>query len=104
MEIIPAIYILDGRCVALYKGSFEQKASYEKSPINIAKFFEKAGAKKLFVVDLDSRAATATNQQNNKPTGVIQKILAAVKIPVQLEASFQTLEAIKAAFFIFGPP
>ena len=103
MEIIPALYILDGRCVALYKASYEQKASYEKSPLNVAKFFEKAGAKKLHLVDLDSRNERSefrARPQAGIATSVFQKIITAVKIPVQLEASFKNLEEIHAAFNI----
>lgn len=93
MQIIPAIYILDGRCVALYKGSYEQKESYEKSPLNVALHFEKAGAKTLHIVDLDSLKAG-----HFLSTSIIQKIISSVKIPVQLEASYQTLAELKTAF------
>ncbi len=93
MEIIPAMYILDGRCVALYKGSYEQKETYYKSPVEMARYFEKGGALKLHLVDLDSRREGKFTQRE-----IIGRIIASVQIPVQLEASFQNLEDMKAAF------
>lgn len=93
MEIIPAMYILDGRCVALYKGSYDQKETYYKSPVETAKYFEKEGAQKLHLVDLDSRKEGKFTQRE-----IIGRIIASVKIPVQLEASFRNVEDMKAAF------
>lgn len=93
MEIIPAIYILDGKCVALYKGSYEQKETYFKSPVEMAQYFEKGGAKKLHVVDLNGRRDGSLMQKD-----VIGKIIAAIGIPVQLESSFRSVEEMKAAF------
>jgi len=93
MEIIPAIYILDGRCVALYKGSYEQKETYFKSPVDMAQYFERAGAKRLHLVDLNSRKDGRFTQH-----GIIKNISSSVKIPVQVEASFRNLEDMKIAF------
>ena len=93
MEIIPAIYILDGQCVALYKGSYEQKSTYTKSPVQLAQYFEKGGAQKLHIVDLNSRKQGQFAQH-----GIIKNISSAVKIPLQVEASFQTIAEIKIAF------
>lgn len=93
MEIIPAIYILDGKCVALYKGSYEQKETYFKSPVEIAQYFEKGGAKKLHVVDLNSRKEGRFTQRD-----IIKKVITSVRIPVQVEASFQNIEDMKTAF------
>jgi phosphoribosylformimino-5-aminoimidazole carboxamide ribotide isomerase len=92
MEIIPAMYILDGRCVALYKGSFDQKETYYKSPIEMIHFFENGGATKLHLVDLNSLKEGKFIEQP-----VIKKIIETSKMEVQLEASFHTLEDIKAA-------
>lgn len=93
MEIIPAIYILDGRCVALYKGSYDQKESYYKSPVDMAQYFERGGAKKIHLVDLNSRKEGHFTRRD-----IIKNISSAVKIPVQVEASFQNLEDMKIAF------
>lgn len=53
IEIIPAIDIIDGKCVRLSKGDYEQKKVYSESPIDVAKAFENAGCKRLHLVDLD---------------------------------------------------
>lgn len=53
MEIIPAIDIIDGKCVRLTKGDFELKKIYNDSPLEVAKSFEGVGIKRLHIVDLD---------------------------------------------------
>ncbi len=57
MEIIPAIDIIDGKCVRLTKGDYAQKKIYNENPTNVAKEFEDAGIKRLHVVDLDGAKA-----------------------------------------------
>ena len=52
IEIIPAIDIIDGKCVRLSKGDYEQKKVYSESPLEVAKAFEAAGCRKLNLVDL----------------------------------------------------
>ncbi len=93
MEIIPAIYVLDGKCVALYKGSYEQKETYFKSPVEMARYFEKGGAEKLHIVDLNSRKEGHFVQH-----GIIKSVSSAVKIPLQVEASFSSIDDMKIAF------
>ena len=53
MEIIPAIDIIDGKCVRLTKGDFEKKIIYNNDPLEVAKRFEEVGIKRLHIVDLD---------------------------------------------------
>ena len=53
MEIIPAIDIIDGKCVRLAKGDFENKKIYNDDPLEVAKSFEEAGIQRLHIVDLD---------------------------------------------------
>lgn len=53
MEIIPAIDIIDGKCVRLTEGDFLQKKVYHDQPLEIAKKFESFGFKRLHIVDLD---------------------------------------------------
>jgi phosphoribosylformimino-5-aminoimidazole carboxamide ribotide isomerase len=53
MEIIPAIDIIDGKCVRLTKGDFENKIIYNDDPLKVAKSFEAVGIKRLHIVDLD---------------------------------------------------
>ncbi len=93
MEIIPAIYILNGRCVALYKSSYEQKSTYFKSPTEMARFFDNEGAKKLHVIDLNGRRDGGFPQRD-----VVERLIKGVKIPVQIEAGFNTMLDIATAF------
>ena len=53
MQIIPAIDIIDGKCVRLSKGDYEQKKIYNEHPLEVAKQFEDAGLTRLHLVDLD---------------------------------------------------
>jgi phosphoribosylformimino-5-aminoimidazole carboxamide ribotide isomerase len=53
MEIIPAIDIIDGKCVRLTKGDFEKKIIYDDHPLEVAKRFEAVGIRRLHIVDLD---------------------------------------------------
>ncbi len=51
--VIPAIDIIDGKCVRLAFGDFSQKVVYNENPLEVAKSFEDAGLKRLHMVDLD---------------------------------------------------
>lgn len=53
MQIIPAIDIIDGKCVRLTHGNFEQKKIYNERPLEVAMQFEDAGLQRLHLVDLD---------------------------------------------------
>jgi len=53
IEIIPAIDLIDGRCVRLTHGDFEQRTEYSNDPVATAREFEQCGIRRLHVVDLD---------------------------------------------------
>lgn len=53
MTIIPAIDIIDGKCVRLTQGDYSQKKIYNENPLEVAKQFEDAGIERLHLVDLD---------------------------------------------------
>src|SRR5215203_1343705 len=53
MQIIPAIDIIDGKCVRLTQGDYEQKKIYNEKPLEVARQFEDAGLQRLHLVDLD---------------------------------------------------
>jgi len=59
MEIIPAIDLIDGKCVRLTQGDYAQKTIYNERPLEVAKQFEDAGLKRLHLVDLDGAKAGA---------------------------------------------
>jgi len=57
LEIIPAIDIIDGKCVRLTHGDYNQKKVYNEHPLEVAKEFEDAGIQRLHLVDLDGAKA-----------------------------------------------
>ncbi len=57
MTIIPAIDIIDGKCVRLTKGDYAQQKVYNNNPVEVAKQFADAGLKRLHIVDLDGARA-----------------------------------------------
>jgi len=59
MEIIPAIDIIDGKCVRLTQGDYNQKKVYNERPLEVARQFEDAGLRRLHLVDLDGAKAGA---------------------------------------------
>jgi phosphoribosylformimino-5-aminoimidazole carboxamide ribotide isomerase len=62
MTIIPAVDIINGKCVRLTKGNYEQQKIYSENPVEVAKRFADAGFKRLHIVDLDgAKAGKLTN-------------------------------------------
>jgi phosphoribosylformimino-5-aminoimidazole carboxamide ribotide isomerase len=57
IEIIPAIDIIDGKCVRLSQGDYAQKKVYNENPLEVAKAFEDVGVRRLHLVDLDGAKA-----------------------------------------------
>ncbi len=57
MQIIPAIDLIDGKCVRLTQGDYTQKKIYNEDPLEVAKMFEDAGIQRLHLVDLDGAKA-----------------------------------------------
>jgi phosphoribosylformimino-5-aminoimidazole carboxamide ribotide isomerase len=64
MQIIPAIDIIDGKCVRLTQGDYSQKKIYNENPLEVAKEFESAGINRLHLVDLDGAKAGAVKNWN----------------------------------------
>ena len=56
MDLIPAIDLIDGKCVRLSKGDYSKKIIYSNYPVDVAKSFEGSGIKRLHIVDLDGAA------------------------------------------------
>lgn len=59
MEIIPAIDIIDGKCVRLEQGDYDRKKTYNENPLEVARRFEDTGLQRLHLVDLDGARAGA---------------------------------------------
>ena len=93
MELIPAIDIIDGKCVRLTKGDYDQKTVYRDSPAEVAKEFEQIGFKRLHVVDLDgAKSKHIVNDQ------VLQAITTETKLTVDFGGGIKTDEDIEKAF------
>ena len=78
MKIIPAIDLMDGKVVRLYKGDPKQKTLYSDNPVEIAKKWEANGADMLHIVDLDATLGSGSNLL------IIKKILDEISIPVEV--------------------
>jgi phosphoribosylformimino-5-aminoimidazole carboxamide ribotide isomerase len=76
MIIIPAIDLINGKCVRLVEGDFKQKTEYSNDPVKIANDFKNAGAKRIHIVDLDgAKSGVSINRKVikniKKETGLI---------------------------------
>lgn len=79
MIVMPAIDLIAGRCVRLYRGDFTQQTTYEKDPIEQGKAFQTAGFSRLHLVDLEgARDGMGRNRQK------IREVVKALDIPVQV--------------------
>jgi len=88
-EVIPAIDILDGKCVRLKQGRYDAVTVYSNDPVEFAKKWEAAGAKRLHVVDLNgARSGTPENLES------IKSIIKEVNIPVQVGGGIRMLFVI----------
>ncbi len=78
MKIIPAIDLMNGQVVRLYKGDPKQKTVYSDNPVEIAKKWEANGADMLHIVDLDATLGIGSN------VSIIKKILDEISIPAEV--------------------
>jgi phosphoribosylformimino-5-aminoimidazole carboxamide ribotide isomerase len=79
MEVIPAIDLLEGRCVRLYQGDYEQAQTFDENPVAVARQWADQGATRLHIVDLDG--AKAGHPVN---VAAIEAIVRAVDVPIQV--------------------
>ena len=93
IELIPAIDIINGQCVRLTKGDYDQKTVYSDSPAKVAAEFEAIGFKRLHVVDLDgAKSKHIVNSQ------VLRDITTATGLSVDFGGGIKTDEDIETAF------
>lgn len=90
MIIFPAIDILDGQCVRLIQGDYNQEKIYSDAPAEMAKQWEAKGASYIHIVDLNG---AKTGESINKD--VINHIAQSLSIPVQVGGGIRSLEAIQ---------
>lgn len=93
MRIIPAIDIIDGKCVRLTQGDYAQKKVYNENPLEVAKTFEAAGLAYLHLVDLDgARAGKVTNWK------VIESVTSGTQLKVDFGGGIKTEAEIRQLF------
>jgi len=90
--IIPAIDLMDGRCVRLTQGDYGQKKEYSAEPLDMARRYEDCGVTRLHVVDLDGAKA-------KKPCNlaVLEKIASATSLDVEWGGGIKDASALKSA-------
>ena len=93
IELIPAIDIINGQCVRLTKGDYQQKTVYSDSPAEVAKGFEQIGFQRLHVVDLDG--AKSKHIVND---AVLRSITETTGLTVDFGGGIKTDDDIRKAF------
>lgn len=95
MEVIPAIDLLEGRCVRLYQGDYEKSQIFNENPVEVAKEWESQGAVRLHLVDLDG-----AKEGKSVNLDVISAIVKTISIPVQVGGGLRDRLAIETLFQI----
>lgn len=93
IEIIPAIDIIDGKCVRLSQGDYNEKKVYNENPLEVAKTFEDHGIERLHLVDLDG--AKAKHIINHK---VLELIATHTSLAIDFGGGIQSDKDIQIAF------
>ena len=93
IELIPAIDIINGQCVRLTKGDYDQKTVYRNSPAEVAKEFEQIGFRRLHVVDLDGAKSRHIVNED-----VLKSITTETALTVDFGGGIKTDEDIEKAF------
>ncbi len=89
MDVIPAIDLLEGRCVRLYQGDYAQSEVFDENPVAVARQWAEQGATRLHLVDLDgAKAGHPVNQQ------AIEAIVRAVDLPVQVGGGLRDRDSV----------
>ena len=93
ITIIPAIDLIDGKCVRLSQGDYEQKKVYNENPLEVAKMFEDNGITRLHLVDLDG--AKAKHVVNAR---VLDQIATKTKLNIDFGGGIKSDDDLKLVF------
>lgn len=93
IELIPAIDLIDGKCVRLTKGDYDQKTIYNEDPVSQAMEFQRLGFRRLHIVDLDG--AKSKHIVND---AVLKAITQATDLIVDFGGGIKSTEDIEKAF------
>lgn len=93
MRIIPAIDIIDGKCVRLTQGAYDSQKTYHNDPVEVAKMFEGNGIEYLHVVDLDgARQGEVVNHQ------VLERMANKTRLHIDFGGGIKTQHSLDIAF------
>lgn len=93
ITIIPAIDIIDGKCVRLTKGDYETKKIYNDDPLEVAKSFEKAGINRLHMVDLDG-----AKQKHIVNSVTLDRVARGTNLQIDFGGGLKSNEDLEIAF------
>lgn len=93
MQIIPAIDIINGKCVRLTKGDFTKQKIYNDNPLDAAKAFEDAGLQRLHIVDLDGAKAGSI-----KNLRVLESIASNTKLVIDFGGGVKNIDDVSNVF------
>jgi phosphoribosylformimino-5-aminoimidazole carboxamide ribotide isomerase len=93
ISIIPAIDLIDGKCVRLTQGDYAQKKTYNENPLEVAQMFEDAGIKRLHLVDLDG-----AKQKRIVNAKVLETIASKTNLHIDFGGGVQSDTDIQLAF------
>lgn len=93
IELIPAIDIIDGKCVRLSQGDYDSKKVYNENPVEVAKEFEAHGIRRLHVVDLDGAAS-----QHVVNYRTLERIAGRTSLVIDFGGGVKTDEDLRIAF------
>jgi len=89
MQLIPAIDLLNGQCVRLFQGDFNDITYYDKDPVSLAKYYESLGLSRLHLVDLDGTRDGISMNEN-----IVEEIIHSTNLKVQMGGGLRSKSQI----------
>ncbi len=93
IEIIPAIDIIEGRCVRLSQGDYDRRKVYDQSPVDMAKRYADCGVKRIHIVDLDG--AKSSTPKNLK---TLERMVVGSGVEIEWGGGIKSEESLRALF------
>ena len=93
INIIPAIDLIDGKCVRLTKGDYSQKKQYDASPLDMALRYQDIGIRRLHLVDLDGAKSSSP-----KNLHVLEEIATRTSLDIEWGGGIKSDESLRDAF------
>ena len=97
LQLLPAIDLLEGRCVRLRQGNYDDSTVFSDDPVEMAMKWKNEGAERLHLVDLDgARAGKPVNQD------VVRRIVETTGLPCQLGGGIRSEESVRSTLEVTG--